>query len=264
MIVDVDLRPKGMLARIRPPAEARVNYNGTDYSGGAATAALEWMADTSPGGVLVIIHGYASKEPDIRGAYGEIGRWMVHSGLYDPANLSPAPYGLILRVFWPGHTKIGYHLAEMAAEGFLGMRGAGDRLADLLRRAPRKDFDFLMHSAGNRVGLDANRLGDLRVRHMLLCAAAVDDDSITAGGEFYRAVQSIRGKALAFHSRRDAVLAKAYRLAKLDRALGYSGPQPGSEYPSTLQPVDANGWIDEHSAFRRRREFYAEWAKLVA
>jgi hypothetical protein len=243
------------LGRFMPACEAKVTSGShpQSYSGKDARAELARLVEGKR--CVMFLHGYASSPPAIGVAYNELIVGMVERGLYAPY-VESAPYEVVIEGYWPGHSKYGYYFAEWSAEGLL-KPGSGDCFAEVLADARPASLDLVMHSMGNRVGLDAVRHG-LRARNLFMCAAAVDDDCLSSGGEFSTAVETISGKCVVFHSRRDAALA-SYRFAKLDRALGAYGPQDGLARSASILSVDANEWSDAHSAFRNRPEFYQQW-----
>lgn len=158
----------------------------------------------------------------------------------------------VVGVRWPG-SKIAwaFWLACMRADK------AGEKLAAELVGLPVESLSLIGHSLGCRVVLQALSRG-LECRTAVLAAAAVDDESLEYGERFGMAPAMAERILVAF-SRRDGVLAKAYRFARIDKALGRVGPQRPWKLPMSVGLADLSLEIGGHSDYVNSKAFFAAW-----
>ena len=204
-----------------------------------AAAAAQQLAGKT---VLVLVHGY--RVDDALDAYARV---LLHVGdLYDE----------VVAVLWPGsHLLLGYLFAQWRAAR------AGELLAAAL--APiRAEVDIEGHSLGCRVTMEALRAGGIYPRHVILTAAAIDNESLQRG-ERYGAACAAAEWILVAHSRRDRVLRTAYTLGSWDQALGLRGPQRPDLCPANVQALDLTPGIAGHSEYKRCPELFAAWRRLA-
>lgn len=210
----------------------------------------------SKGQGCLYVHGYNVAEA--RDAYARI--WTNVGHLYD----------WTLLVLWPGSkVRIGFWPAERRADM------TGLLLRDVFELLPCLPPDLEGHSCGCRVALEAVLAG-MKVRHLILAAAAVDNERVHMDGRYGKAIAANCATCLVAYSRNDAVLAKAFRLsswlkrvARLRfrgddcKALGHTGPQDASKCPVNLRAVNLNGAIRRHGAYKESEPFFDEWRKLA-
>jgi hypothetical protein len=156
-----------ILLSCRGNFDDNVNFGATLARNGDANIP-SWPAEIPASTVL--IHGYHSTAGAAEESYGVIEKAM--------------PASRMVGDLWPGgNLALDYMLAVLRA------REAGWRLRDALMTLPSGDWvDIQTHSLGARVALEALRYGGLDVRHVILSAPAVDDDSLSPGKEFAAAL----------------------------------------------------------------------------
>mgnify|MGYP001109615600 FL=1 len=211
----------------------------------------------SQGQGCVYVHGYNVTEA--RDAYARIWTNVGHL------------YAWTLLVLWPGSkVKIGFWPAERRSDM------AGLLLRDVFALLPGLPPDVESHSCGCRLGLEAVLAG-MKVRHLILAAAAVDNEKVHMDGRYGAAIAANCASCMVAHSRNDAVLAKAFRLsswlkraARLRfwgddcKALGYTGPQDIGQCPANLKAVNLNGAIHRHGAYKESEAFFDAWRGLAS
>jgi pimeloyl-ACP methyl ester carboxylesterase len=192
--------------------------------------------------ILVLAHGYNTGDP--MDFYLRIAFHMGKN--YDEVVCLSAPLSKVKWAFW---------LACMRAEK------AGRLLVEALSGFEPALIDIEGHSLGCRVVMDALDHG-LEVRNCILTAAAIDDESIQDYQKYALAVQRAE-KVLVAYSRHDKVLAHAYRIGMLDRALGFNGPQDPAKCNKRIQLLDCSNWVNEHSDYRKCAMLFARWAEIA-
>lgn len=206
-----------------------------DFSGAEISRSLaaEIMHGKSVG---VGVCGYNVEEP-----MNTYARWKLGlDGLYD----------VMVGIRWPGsQIRSAFWLACLRADK------AGEMLAAELAGLPVEVLSFIGHSLGGRVVLRMLSMG-LKCRTAVLAAAAVDDESLEPGERFGMA-PAMAERVLVVYSRRDDVLAKAYRFAKLDQALGRVGPQRPWRLPTNVELADLSLEIGGHSGYVNSKAFFA-------
>lgn len=164
--------------------------------------------------VLLLIHGYNNEPEDVHNAYAVIDK-MVKSRL-------SGKYGHVAGYIWPGGDDgLDYWAAKTRANALA--RRVGILLHKLT--AAGATVDLMAHSMGCRVALKALKTRSSKVaRNVFALAAAVDNESVEKGEEFYKGTQRCQN-FFVFHSKHDSVLNTAYRAAEFDSALGLRGPE---------------------------------------
>lgn len=228
--------------------------------------------------VLMLVHGYNNTQDDVSLAYARIETAIAAHvrGKYDA----------VIGYTWPGGSiHVSYPLARARANT------AGPRLALWLSTIAKRAaaLDVMCHSLGARVVLRALNSAPPRparpLRNVYLLAAAVDNESIERGEEFYDAVRRSH-EAVVMHSKHDRTLAVWFRLGDailpwqwvdlFDRALGYSGPEDVADiidHSPHVKVVNGKaleldhgdykdhpavfGYIKDHLAGKRPEQFYS-------
>ena len=208
----------------------------------------------SPDGVLnyrydaasdatLLIHGYHTDDKGAQASYETIERCMP--------DVKFAGY------LWPGGViAVDFPIAVIRA------KSAGSRLRDVLNGATPRVVDIQTHSLGARVSLEALKYGSgIKIRHLILSAPAVDDDSLNVGGEFESVLENCVSVNV-FYSRNDPVLKKDYPLGTLfrEQALGLNGPKVPRP---RLRAFDCSAVIDSHSGYRSSPAYFESWHKIL-
>ncbi len=191
---------------------------------------------------IVMVHGYNCESGNVQDAYRSNVE-MMHEESVLPCDGGAAGF------LWPG---LGGNWIE-AAEFHRAQRmadGAAPWLAKYLATA--KDPVVVTHSLGARVALQAAASG-AKIRTLALMGAAVDEDALS--NTYLKALPNI-GKIIVFHSLRDEVLGRLYRLDQMAFALGFKGPK--IELPS-VESVDVTMDVSGHNEYRHSR---AIWRKI--
>lgn len=195
--------------------------------------------------VCVLIHGY--NVGDALGAYAEL-----QLRLYDK-------YDSFVGVTWPGSTlKLGFWAARWRAAE------SGRRIAAALAPIVLHEdtvLDIQGHSLGCRVALEALQHG-LTCRNLILAAPAVGDDDMNADGRYGEAVNRA-ARVVVSHSKNDDVLAKAYRFALWDGALGLRGPRQPELVPPHVESWDLSHCIMKHGDYKRSVAYTQNWRRVA-
>lgn len=228
--------------------------------------------------VLLLVHGYNNTEDDVSLAYARIEKAV--------ARYLGSKYDLVIGYTWPGGAiHISYPIARARANT------AGPRLAPWLQKLARKasSLDVMSHSLGARVVLKALNAGLKNparpIRNLYLLAAAVDNESIEKGEEFYDATRRT-ARTVVMHSKKDKTLALWFRIGDailpwqwldmFDVALGFSGPEdaadiidhsphvtvvngkgPALDHGDYKDHPAVYGYLKEYLAGKRPEQFYA-------
>lgn len=229
----------------------------------------ELLSQVAAKRVLLLVHGYNNTEDDVSLAYARIdGAVATHlAGRYD----------LVMGYTWPGGSiHVSYPLARARANT------AGPRLASWLTRLARKAeaLDVMCHSLGARVVLKAlnqapSPPGRL-LRHLFLLAAAVDNESIEKGEEFYPATRRTT-RTVVMHSRHDRTLAVWFRIGDailpwqwfdlFDVALGHSGPENPAAiiaHSPHVQVVNGKAHEIDHGDYKDHPAVYGYLKEFLA
>jgi esterase/lipase superfamily enzyme len=213
--------------------------------------------------VLVLVHGFNNPMPNVLKSY-----WEVAKGLDDQGLTGVGKYGLIIGFTWPGNKYgIGYFGAVPKANK------SGASLRELITdlRGVSHSVDIQTHSLGARVALKA--LADPKkafVDNLLMTAAAIDNDLLEPGQDFFAAMNSVN-RCFTYHSKNDPVLKKGFWIGDildgLHPALGLKGPR---SKPVTLQEtpnvyvVDCSARITSHGGYRKEVKYYEHWIDVLA
>jgi esterase/lipase superfamily enzyme len=237
----------------------------------------DFLASLAGQRVLMLVHGYNNTEDDVSLAYARIERAVAeHLG---------TRYDLVIGYTWPGGALgVSYPIARSRSNS------AGPRLAPWLQKIARRAqaLDVMSHSLGARVTLKALAQGLKNparpLRNLYLLAAAVDNESIEKGEEFYDATKRSE-QTIVMHSRKDRTLAIWFRVGDailpwqwldiFDVALGYSGPEdpadiidhsphvkvvnckgPELDHGDYKDHPQVYGYIKDYLAGRRTEQFY--------
>ena len=193
--------------------------------------------------VLLLVHGYNSKQENIYGAYRLIAQQIEQ--------MVPGQYDAVIGYIWPG----GDHFLEW----WMAKRRANSvarRFAALLNSISNKTaaLDLMSHSLGARVALSAIDKSQLQqpVRNYFCMAPAVDNECLEAGEEYANAVSKL-AQMYVFHSKYDLVLATGYPVTELDNALGLLGPEDVEYVEQSLTHVyvaNCKRVITNHRAYK--------------
>ncbi|MGD1850601.1 MAG: alpha/beta hydrolase [Cyanophyceae cyanobacterium] len=197
--------------------------------------------------VLLLVHGYNTEQDEVYDAYAVIER-SIKRHLEDT-------YDLILGYLWPGGDQAWeWKQAKSRANG------AGRRLRYHLESLPSEAIDVMSHSLGGRVVLKALKYSGKKelIRNYYCTAAAVDDECLEPGEEFFRAIESWK-RVFVFHSKYDKVLATAYIMAEFDSALGLRGPEDKDYIQNrahSVHIINCKHKIRNHGGYKNLAEMY--------
>jgi len=206
--------------------------------------------------ILLLIHGYNNEEDDVVRAYNII-EGNVDS-LLRRDDGTPL-YDLIVGYTWPGGDDgLDYFAAKRRASA---VAPRVYRLLEALRRNGAT-IDIMGHSIGCRVSLSALQgrlyLPDM-IRNLYLTAAAVDNESIEKDEEYWSSVSACRN-LFVFHSKNDDVLNVSYRVAELDEALGYSGPENPADIIQNaphVKVINCKNVVFKHGGYKNCADMYS-------
>lgn len=244
---------------------------GAQYHADGAISHLAALTDGLK--VLLMVPGFNNSAGNAQASFNTITQNLTQRKLLGVG----CAYEIAIGLLWPGRTAVGYCMAERSA------KRAADKLREIFLRLRPMTLSVEAHSLGNLLTLHANRDGGLNIESLILTNAAIDDEAVEKGHEYFQAVSSIKGKCLIVYSRHDEVLGRDYRwLGSVPRdvwswiktktteggfgdiALGFNGPEHGTELiPSNCVPVDATDWCDSHGAARSRPEMYDAWQGIL-
>ena len=190
--------------------------------------------------ILFLIHGFRTEALAVYNAYQEI-RENVESYL-------PNRYDYIVGYSWPGGDRLWeWDQAKRAADK------AGSSFRFFLESLECESIDIISHSLGARLALTAlkhtTRKGLINLYHCM--AGAVDDQCLQRRQEFHKSLEGLN-RIYLYHSRKDDVLCKAYRIAEFDSPVGLYGPED-KDYASKhskIYVVDCKSKISSHSGYR--------------
>jgi esterase/lipase superfamily enzyme len=194
------------------------------------------------------VHGYNNTFDDVARAY-EIIEDMCDRHL-------DADYDAVLGYTWPG--------GDNPLEWYPAKRRAGmcsPRLAAGLRTlaGSAKAVDVMCHSLGSLASLNAiYRCPKGTVRNLAMLAAAVDNESLEKGEEYFDSTRKTR-TTVVFHTKNDDVLRCAFTLAEWDAALGLDGPENPADiiaYSPNVKVVNGKNKVNAHGHYKYVDEVY--------
>jgi esterase/lipase superfamily enzyme len=207
---------------------------------------------------LILVHGYNNEMPAVIDAYDRVREMMRLSKLLAP---DPRGYDVVLGYAWPGGwSGLSFPVAVLRANR------TGKRFRDTLAKLQNAaaSVDVQTHSLGARVAMEALDRGGVTLRNLWLLAAAIDDETVEKGEEYFDAAQRC-SRVYVMHSEQDPVLRTAYRIGDLldhDRALGWKGPQRPKKIadssPNT-KVVNCRQVVTSHGGYRAAAECYDYW-----
>lgn len=202
--------------------------------------------------ILVLVHGYNNEFEDVIRAYDMIdGHTKKHMR---------SKYDLVIGYTWPGGDDRFDYFAAKTRAGALAPRFA-ENLRQLHTAATRPAaMDVMTHSMGARLTLEALKVLPTRavVRNLFLTAAAVDNESIEKGEEYFTA-NGRAGQSFVFHSKNDGVLKYAYNVAEWDRALGLHGPEDPADIIRNAKRtlvINCKRKIKGHGDYKQQEDVY--------
>jgi len=210
---------------------------------------------------LVLVHGYRVEAARAVKAYWKVGEQLRAVGMLGAGG---AGYDEIIGFLWPG----GWAAIDFFLAVFRANRSAKrfEKFVISLLEA-RATVDIQTHSLGARVALEGlddrwEKFIELgRVRGLHLTAPAVDDETIEQGDDYDEACRAC-GTVYVFHSKRDSVLKRAYRIGdapEFDVALGYHGPQHPERITPNTKVIDCQDVVAEHGGYRDADGYFAYW-----
>jgi esterase/lipase superfamily enzyme len=201
--------------------------------------------------LCILIHGYNNECHEVYDSYQ-----IIDEHLRQFSN----PYDIVVGFSWPG--------GNSTLEWWDAVRRAnavGRKFRHLLEQIKHisTSIDLISHSLGARVCLKAlkNSKDNSRelVKNYYCMAAAVDNESLEEGEEFFASRNSV-DNIYVMHSARDGVLAGSYKLAELDNALGLFGPENKSEIDkrgSNVYVANCKQVVSHHGGYKRSIEVYS-------
>ena len=217
-----------------------------------------FLASLSDKKILILVHGYNNEPEDVHNAYAIIEDHI--SSLVTGANA----YDEVIGYIWPGgDDALDYYSAKRRANALA--RRFGIWLQKMFDS--QATVDVMGHSMGVRVILKALKTRPATVvRNVFTMAAAIDNESIELGEEFYLSTQKSENVFI-FHSKHDSVLGTAYTLAEWDFALGLWGPEDPHDIMTHSAPetpdtpnvfvVNCKNHVPKHGAYKRADKIYA-------
>lgn len=225
----------------------QVNLN--DDSLGTPIANDAFLKQIDEKKILMLIHGYNNEEDDVVRAYNIIDGNV--DSLLRKENGDPV-YDFVIGYTWPGGDDAHDYYSAKRRAGAVSPRI--NRWIDAMKRAG-STIDVMGHSMGCRVSLLALQgklLYPKMVRNLFLTAAAVDNESIEKGEEYFASASACE-KLYVFHSKNDEVLDASYRVAELDEALGYSGPENPAdiiENSPNVKVINCKNVVYKHGGYK--------------
>ncbi len=225
-----------------------IDLESSDLSG-ANLSPTQFRQRIAGRNILLLVHGYNNERLEVARAYAEIERRAATAGV---------AYDDVIGYTWPGgDDRFDYFAAK-------------DRAGAVSRRLC-KTLELLLTST-NRVGVMSHSMGcrlvflvmqDLERRTFARqagvvtfnMASAVDNESIEIGRRYHRATTYV-DQAHIFHSKRDKVLATAYRVAELDNALGLRGPEDPARIENQVKVVNCKRVVGGHGGYKRSDEVF--------
>lgn len=213
---------------------------------------LQKLSTSSNKRILMLVHGYNNEYNKMCYAYS-----MIEANV---ARYLKGQYGLVIGYSWPGGKhRLAWWLAKCNADK------TAKRFKSLIERiyksSPNISLDVMSHSLGARVILKTLKqfpAGDSvkqPVRNYFCMAAAVDNEVLEPKKKFYAAVSRINN-IYVFHSKHDQALRSAYKISKLDRALGARGPQNINKTGENIYVANCENWVKSHGDYKGAKQIY--------
>jgi len=215
----------------------------------------ELLDEISGKKILLLVHGYNNEQDEVYDAYT-----IIEDKISEHIN----DYDLVVGYSWPG--------GDIGLEWYSSKKRANSvarRFRNLILTLSEaaNSIDIMSHSLGARVVLKALKQAEEKhiVRNYFCLAAAVDNEVLEKGEDFYLSVSKIE-KIFIFHSKNDGVLSGAYRLAEWDNALGLYGPEDKAYIQNrtkTIFVVNCKKVIKSHGAYKRSDSIYKYIDKVI-
>lgn len=215
--------------------------------------------------ILVLVHGYNNEPEDVHNAYAIIEDLIASSAPKKGA------YDQVIGYIWPGgDDPTDYFSAKKRANSLARRFGIW-----LQKMSDKKiTVDVMGHSMGARVILKALKTRSEHViRNVFTMAAAVDNESIEMGEEFYPSTKRCKN-TFVFHSKHDPALKFPYWVAEFDNALGLRGPEDPHDIIAHSAPTDSatpnvfvvncKNHIRKHGAYKRTAVVYDYISSFLA
>ncbi len=208
--------------------------------------------------ILILIHGYNNEMPAVLDAYGKVVEMMGLSHLLAP---DPGGYDMVLGYAWPGGwSSLSFPLAVIRADK------SAKRFRETVQalQLAAATVDVQTHSLGARVALEALDGDKITLRNLYLLAAAIDDETVEKGEDYYNGAQRC-SHVYVLHSENDPVLKTAYRIGDIpdfDRALGWKGPQRPNkirDHSPNTKIANCKQIVTSHGGYRKAAETYDYW-----
>ncbi len=207
--------------------------------------------------VLMLVHGYNNEQDEVYDAYSVIEKKVTHH--------LGEEFDLIIGYSWPGGDKgLEWWASKKRANA------VARRFRFLVEKISAKtsSLDVMSHSLGARVVLKALKQSqhESLLRNYFCTAPAVDNEVLERGEEFHDSVSKNEG-IFVFHSKRDGVLAGAYRIAEFDNALGLYGPEDKQYIQNKTKNIyvaNCKRRVDSHGAYKRSDAVYKYIASSLA
>lgn len=216
----------------------------------------EFIKELSGKRILMLVHGHNNKQDDVYDAYSIV-KIKVREFL-------ETHYDHIIGYSWPGGDNgLDWWASKKRADEVAG------RFCLLIESVSQNvaALDVMSHSLGARVTLNALKqsLHSKIIRNYFCTAPAVDNEVFEKGEEFYDSINKA-GALYIFHSKRDGILAGAYRLAEFDNALGLYGPEDKQYIQNKTKNIyvaNCKKVVDGHSAYKHTDAIYKYIAKSI-
>ena len=200
--------------------------------------------------VFMLVHGYNNEQDEVYDAYSVIERKIEKHLTHE--------YDLVIGYSWPG--------GDRGLEWWASKKRANAvarRFRFLIEKIHEsaEDVDIMSHSLGARVVLKALKQSPKAslLRNYYCTAPAVDNEVLEKNEEFHDSISKVNG-FFVFHSKRDGVLAGAYRIAEFDNALGLYGPED-KQYiqnkTNNIYVANCKKHVDAHGAYKRADAIYS-------
>ena len=199
--------------------------------------------------VLILVHGYNNEQFEVYDAYQIIENQIN--------KLIPGIYDYVIGYSWPGGDQA-LEWWQVKSRSNSIARVFRFLIEDLAKSA--SSLDMMTHSLGGRVGLKALKECSSQnvIRNYFCTAAAVDNECLEPGEEFYESVSSCN-RLFVFHSARDRILKKMYSAAEWDMALGLYGPEDKnyiSNNAKIIYVANCKKIISYHGGYKKAVQMY--------